>query len=149
MLKLDADRVFNPEVAQLVDEYVCLLDRRAGMAWLDLFTPDGYYLVAREVELEQGNNVLILGEDMKRLRARVVPGLERDRRRAVHSVSGVRTNDGASHATASFTVWLDGKPAYCGVYRMALARIDARLRIQRCEVVLFGDVVHTPIFLPI
>lgn len=149
MLKLDADTNVDAAVSALVDEYVCRLDRRAGLAWLDLYTEDGYYLVAREAELEAGNNVLIIGENMKRLRARVVSGLERDRRRSVHAVSGVRANADASHATASFTVWLDGVPSYSGVYLLDLARGEPGLRIRRCEVVLFGEVVHTPIFLPI
>lgn len=149
MLKLDADTRVDPEVTALVDEYVCTLDRRTGAAWLDLFTPDGYYLVAREAELLAGNNVLIIGEDMKRLRARVDSGQTRDRRRTVHAVSGVRANADATHATASFAVWIDGVPAYSGVYLMDLARGERGLLIRRCEVVLFGEVVHTPIFLPI
>jgi len=149
MLSLDTDTQVNPEVAALVAEYVCALDRRAGAAWLDLFTPDGYYLVAREAELVAGNNVLIIGEDMKRLRARVDSGQHRDRRRTVHAVSGIRANADATHATASFCVWIDGVPAYSGAYRMDLARGERGLRIRRCEVVLFGEVVHTPIFLPI
>jgi len=149
MLTFDDDTRVDPEVTALLDEYACLLDRRRGTAWLELFTPDGYYLVAREAEIEQGNNVLIIGEDLKRLRARIVSGAERDRRRSVHTVGGVRCNHDATHATASFTVWLDGRPSYCGVYRMALARHDGKLRIRDCEVVLFGDIVHTPIFLPV
>ena len=149
MLALDADTYPSREVSDLVDEYVCRLDRRAGLAWLDLFTAEGYYLLAREAELERGNNVLIIGEDMKRLRARIVSGIDRDPRRTVHSVSGVRTNADGSHATASFAVWVNGAPAYSGVYLMQLARENAGLRIRRCDVVLFGDIVHTPVFLPI
>lgn len=149
MLALDADTLPNAEVAALVDDYVCTLDRRLGAAWLDLFTADGYYLVAREAELEAGNNVLIIGEDMKRLRARISSGRERDRRRTVHAVSGVRTNADASHATASFAVWIDGVPAYSGAYLMDLVRGERGLLIRRCQVVLFGEIVHTPIFLPI
>ena len=149
MLKIDADTHQNREVADLVDEYVCRLDRRAGLAWLDLFTPDGYYLLVRESELEQGNNVLIIGEDLKRLRARMISGEERDLRRSVHSVSGVRANADATHATASFAVWLNGVPTYSGVYLMDLDRVDGALRIRRCQVVLYGEIVHTPVFLPI
>lgn len=150
MLNLAADTLRHPEADALVDEYVCLLDRRRGQDWLDLFTADGYYAVVREVELEQANNVLIIGEDMKRLAARIASGLERDPRRMLHQVSGVRTNEAADHATASFTVWIDGKPAYAGVYLLELARLpQGPLRIRRCTAVLQTDIVHTPIFLPI
>jgi 3-phenylpropionate/cinnamic acid dioxygenase small subunit len=151
MLNLAADKYRNAEVAELVDDYVCLLDRRDGDAWLALFSADGYYVTVREVELEQGNNVLIIGEDMKRLRGRIASGLERDMRRAVHTVSGVRANAGAdpTHATASFTVWLDGAPTYAGVYLIDLVRVDGHLRIRQCQAVLQGDIVHSPIFLPI
>ena len=151
MLKLDADTCRNRDVEDLIDEYVCLLDRRRGDAWLGLFTADGYYVTVREVELEQANNVLIIGEDMKRLKGRIASGLERDTRRMVHTVSGVRANANAdaTHATASFTVWIDGKPTYCGVYLVDLAHVDGQLRIRRIQAVLQGDIVHTPIFLPI
>jgi 3-phenylpropionate/cinnamic acid dioxygenase small subunit len=153
MIELDMDTLRNREVEELVDDYVCRLDRRQGDAWLQLFAPNGYYATLREVELEQANNVLIIGEDLKRLKGRIASGLERDLRRTVHGVSGVRANAAtgadATHATASFTVWFDGKPTYAGVYLLDLVRIEGQLRIRRCQAVLQVDVVHTPIFLPI
>lgn len=149
MLNLTADNVRDRQVEELVDDFVCLLDRRDGDAWLNLFTEDGYYVVVREKELLQGNNVLIIGEDMKRLRARVISGLERDSRRMVHAISGVRTNADVSHATASFMVWCDGVPTYSGVYLIDLARSDGALRIRECRAVLYGEIVHTAVFLPV
>ncbi|MNV44091.1 Ring hydroxylating beta subunit [compost metagenome] len=149
MLNLTENTVRNRAMEELVDDFVCLLDQRNGAAWLELFTPDGYYVVLREVELEQANNVLIIGEDLKRLRGRISSGLERDKRRMVHSVCGVRTNADASRASASFTVWYDSVPTYSGTYLLDLVQVDGRLRIRQCQVVLHCDVVHTPIFLPI
>jgi len=148
-LKLDENRCINDEVNELLDEYVLCLDRRLGADWLRLFSDDGYYLVIREKEYLQDNNVLIVGEDMKRLRARIESGLLRDERRMAHSISGVRANADASRATATFTVWIEDRPAYSGVYRLQLLRLSGQLRIQRCEAILFCDIVHTPIFLPI
>src|SRR5690606_21170093 len=84
-------------------EYVCALDERRGQDWLALFADDGYYAVLRHTEYVTGNNVLIIGEDMKRLRGRIASGFERDRRRTVHSVSGVRGD--ATRCRAAFALW--------------------------------------------
>lgn len=143
------NRMRSEEVTALLDEYVCLLDRRDLDAWLGLFTDDGYYAAVREPELEQGNNVLLIGEDMKRLRARIASGIDRDRRRMVHTLSGVRCNAEVTQASASFTVWYDGAPTYAGMYLLDLRRLEGALRIQRCRAVLHSEIVHTPIFLPI
>ena len=73
-----------------VDTFVSTLDRAEFDQWLELFAADGYYAVVRQLELIQDNNVVLIGEDMKRLRARIASGRDRDNRRTVHSVSGVR-----------------------------------------------------------
>ncbi|WP_342132591.1 hypothetical protein [Hydrogenophaga sp. OTU3427] len=149
MINLDKEMTVEPTVTALLEEYVSCLDRRAGQAWLDLFAPHGYYAVLREEEFEQANNVLLVGEDMKRLTARVVSGLERDTRRMVHTLGPVRSDSGRTRATAPFTVWMEGVPAYCGFYLIDLDSTEKGLRIGRCQVVLFSKLVQTPIFLPI
>jgi 3-phenylpropionate/cinnamic acid dioxygenase small subunit len=137
------------QVRDIVDAYTSALDCGEMDAWLGLFAADGYYAVVRYVEFIQDNNVLLIGEDMKRLRARIESGRERDRRRMVHMVSGIRVEAAPLQATASFAMWYDGIPGYAGHYRLQLAREGDGLRIRQCTVVLDNDVIHTPIYMPI
>jgi len=130
-----------------IDEYVCALDERRGQDWLALFADDGYYAVLRHTEYVTGNNVLIIGEDMKRLRGRIASGFERDRRRTVHSVSGVRGD--ATRCRAAFALWSDGLPMYAGRYEMELVSVEGQLRIRKCTVVLDNDIIESPIYNPI
>lgn len=58
-------------IRALLEDYIGRLDRRDFAGWLELFAPDGYYAVLRNIEYEAGNNVLLVGEDMRRLRARI------------------------------------------------------------------------------
>ncbi len=142
----------SPDIAQvreLIDAYIVTLDRREYDAWLALFTPDGYYAVLREVELRQDNNVVLIGEDMKRLRGRVSSGTERDPRRTVHMVSGIRVAESAEQASASFALWYDGVSTYAGRYLFKLSSAGGSLRIRHATVVLDNDMIHQPIYLPI
>jgi 3-phenylpropionate/cinnamic acid dioxygenase small subunit len=135
-------------VRELLDQYGSCLDRGEFEQWLAMFTADGYYAVLREEELKQDNNVVLIGEDMKRLVARIQSGAERDKRRMVHMWSGVRV-DGAAKASASFAMWYDGIPAYAGRVLLELASDESGLRIRHCTIVLHNDLVHVPIYMPI
>lgn len=137
------------QLRDFIDEYVCALDERRGQDWLSLFVDDGYYAVLRQAEYATGNNVLLIGEDMKRLKARVASGFERDKRRTVHTVSGVRGDADGTHCRAAFALWSDGLPSYAGRYEMSLASTEGGLRIQKCTVVLDNDIVESPIYNPI
>lgn len=136
-------------VRALLDEFILTLDRREFDAWLALFTADGYYAVLREVELRKGNNVVLIGEDMKRLRGRVSSGVDRDLRRTVHMVSGLRVADDGGEASASFALWYDGISTYAGRYQFVLAGEGPALRLKHVTVVLDNEMIHQPIYLPI
>jgi len=140
---------FSASLRALVDDYVAALDARRFDDWLGLYAEGGYYAVLRRVEHEADNNVVLVGEDMKRLRGRVSSGAQRDKRRMVHMIGWVRGDQTSSTATAGFALWLDGTPAYAGQYEMTLANGDGRLRIQRCTVVLDNPMIREPIYLPI
>ena len=135
------------EVRELIDAFAASLDGRRLDEWLSLFTEDGYYACARRVEFEQGNNVVLIGEDMKRLRARCKSGLIQDKRRMVHMINGVRA-DGAT-ATAVFALWYDGVATYAGHYQFDLAHSGLKLMIRRCTAILDNEVITAPIYLPI
>lgn len=136
-------------VRQLIEQYVSTLDRREFDEWLGLFTADGYYALIREVELRQDNNVVLIGEDMKRLRGRVSSGLERDLRRTVHMISGVRIAQGGDEASAAFALWYDGVATYAGRYLFKLEQTGAGPLIRHVTVVLDNDMIHQPIYMPI
>jgi len=133
----------------LIEQYVATLDRREFDVWLGLFTADGYYAVIREVELRQDNNVVLIGEDMKRLGGRISSGRERDLRRTVHMISGVRVAQGGEEASAAFALWYDGISTYAGRYLFKLERGGAGPRIRHVTVVLDNDMIHQPIYMPI
>lgn len=134
----------------LLGRYISALDRRDFPSWLDLYHPDGFYAVMRRTEYETGNNVLLVGEDLRRLRARFESGETRDRRRMLHSIAWINAGEVENTILAGFTLWLDGRPSTCGRYEMALTPdADGGLRIQRCTVILDGDVIQDTIYLPI
>ena len=142
----------NPSLAaarDLVDTFVATLDRDEFDAWLGLFADDGYYAVLRQLELIQDNNVVLIGEDMKRLRARIESGRERDKRRTVHMVSGVRVAAGGNEVSAAFALWYDGIPTYSGRYLFELSGASGAWRIRKCTVVLDNDIIRAPIYMPI
>ncbi len=137
------------EVYGLIDAYTSALDLRELDAWLALFPEDGYYACVRWVEYEQGNNVVLIGEDMKRLRARVQAGKTQDRRRMAHMISGVRVSTAGDEASAVFAMWYDGVATYTGRYRFELERKESKLLIRRCTVILDNEVITAPIYMPI
>ena len=137
------------EVRELLDAYTGALDRREYAAWQAMFAADGYYSVVRRVEDGQGSNLVLIGEDMKRLRGRLESGETRDRRRTVHAVSGVRIEPDGQSASAMFALWFDGVSTFAGGYRLVLRREDGVLRIARFEVVLDNVLIPSPIYLPI
>ncbi len=140
---------FMAQVAELMDEYASALDMRRGDDWLTLFASTGYYAVLRRIEYVEGNNVLLVGEDMKRLRARMSSALERDRRSTVHMLGGIRGNEADMRCTAAFALWFDGLPVYAGRYEIQLCREEGQLRIAKCSVVLDNKVVEAPVYFPI
>ncbi len=123
------------------------LDRRRFDDWLSIFTEDGYYAVLREIEKRAGNNVLLVGEDMRRLRARVESGVTRDRRRMLHTIGWHDFDAAKQTLVAGFTLWLDGRPSISGQYEMETNE-DAT-RIRSCTVVLDGRDISDTIYLPI
>ena len=139
------------DARDLFDTFVARLDRGEFDAWLELFAADGYYALLRHLELIQDNNVVLIGEDMKRLRARIASGKDRDRRRTVHMVSGVRVAADGAEASAAFALWYDGIPTYAGRYLLELdgAATGNAGRIRRCTVVLDNDIITAPIYMPI
>lgn len=136
-------------VRALIDAYTGALDMRELDSWLALFSEDGYYACLRWVEDQQGNNVVLIGEDMKRLRARVQAGASQDRRRMVHATSAVRVSPQGDAASAVFALWYDGLATYAGRYRLELKREGPRLLIRRCTVILDNEIITTPIYMPI
>ena len=146
----DGLRRTDEAARDFIDHFVSHLDRGEFDAWLELFAPDGYYALLRHVELVQDNNVVLIGEDMKRLRARIASGKDRDKRRTVHMISGVRAGAGGKSMSAAFALWYDGIPTYAGRYLFDLAGAgDGPMRIKRCTVVLDNDLISAPIYMPI
>ncbi|MGX9936540.1 hypothetical protein ACVFVO_14220 [Advenella kashmirensis] len=146
---MDDDITFMMKIKTLIDEYSNLLDTRQGQEWLALFSSDGYYAVLRRIEHEDGNNVLIVGEDMKRLRGRISSAVERDLRNSVHMYSGVRANKEDMSCTASFALWTDGLPVYAGRYEIQLKDEMDQLLIKKCTVILDNKIIESPIYFPI
>lgn len=139
------------EVSELLDAYISALDERRFDDWIALFTDDAYYGVIRHEDFDKGNNLVTLGEDMPKLRARLEAGREVDRDMKLHFVSAVQTGEdnGAVAASANFFVLRNGTPSLAGRYRLQLVRKDGGLKVQRCMVVLDRDVIDEPIYLPI
>jgi 3-phenylpropionate/cinnamic acid dioxygenase small subunit len=144
-----AAKVSLTAARDFVDTFVSTLDRAEFDQWLELFAADGYYAVLRQLELVQDNNVVLIGEDMKRLRARIASGRDRDKRRTVHSVSGVRVAAAGDEISAAFTLWYDGIPTYAGRYLFAVTGTGDAVRIRKCTVVLDNDIIRAPIYMPI
>lgn len=140
---------FDARVRTLVDAYIVALDRRRFDDWLGLFAEDGYYAALRRVEHEKGSNVLLVGEDVKRLGARIDSGRERDLRRTVHTVAWVSVDESALRGTAAFALWMDGAPTYAGTYEFDFVDTDAKLRISKCTAVIDNKTVTDPIYMPI
>jgi 3-phenylpropionate/cinnamic acid dioxygenase small subunit len=105
--------------------------------------------VLRQLELIEDNNVVLIGEDMKRLRARIASGKDRDKRRTVHSVSGVRVSATGDEISAAFGLWYDGIPTYAGRYLFEMSGAGDARRIGKCTVVLDNEVIRAPIYMPI
>lgn len=144
-----SDETYIGRVEALLKDYIGRLDRREYDDWLTMFSPDGYYAVLRNIELLDGDNVLLVGEDMKRLSGRVVSGAERDLRRAIHCIGWVIGSAAAHTATASFTLWLDGRPSTAGRYELELEPSSSPLKIRKCTVVLDTIDILDTIYLPI
>lgn len=144
-----SDKVFLESVEALLKDYVGKLDRREFDAWIRLFDSDGYYAVIRDIEQRDGDNVLLVGEDMKRLSGRISSGVTRDLRRTVHCIGWAVANTAEHKATASFTLWLDGCPSTAGRYELEFVRGAGPLKVKKCTVVLDTiDIIDT-IYLPI
>ncbi|HZR03403.1 MAG TPA: aromatic-ring-hydroxylating dioxygenase subunit beta [Burkholderiales bacterium] len=135
-------------VNQLVEEYIAALDSRDFDAWLALYDESGHYAVLRRVEADTGNNFVLVGEDMKRLRGRVQSAVQRDKRRTLHTVSWIRQQS-EDRATAGFALWMDGVPAYSGEYRFEFIEAPERLQLRQCTVVLDNAMIRQPIYAPI
>ncbi|MAO93569.1 MULTISPECIES: hypothetical protein [unclassified Hwanghaeella] len=134
----------------LLDRYISALDQRDFQAWLNLYHPEGFYAVLRRTEYETGNNVLLVGEDLRRLRARFESGESRDKRRMLHSIAWIVEGKEEGSILAGFTLWLDGRPSNCGCYEMRLVQDDqGQMKIRRCTVILDGDVIQDTVYLPI
>ena len=146
-LRMSARNAAGP-LRELVEDYISTLDNREFDAWLDLYGEDGYYAVLRRVEQDAQNNLVLVGEDMKRLRARVQSGARRDLRRTVHTIGWVRGLSEAS-GNAGFALWIDGVPAYAGEYRFEVATTPAGMRLRKCTVIIDNAMIRQPIFVPI
>ena len=144
-----SDDAFLSRVGALMQTYIGRLDRREFQDWIKLFAEDGYYAVLRNIELLDGDNVLLVGENLKRLSGRIESGVTRDLRRMVHGIGWIVGDADQRTATASFMLWLDGKPSTAGRYELEFSAGSDRLRIKKCTVVLDTiDIVDT-IYLPI
>lgn len=143
------DDTFLPRVGAFMQTYIGHLDRREFKNWIKLFADDGYYSVLRNIEMLDGDNVLLVGENLKRLSGRLESGETRDLRRMVHAIGWI-VGDAAQHkATASFMLWLDGKPSTAGRYELEFSPGSDPLAIAKCTVVLDTiDIIDT-IYLPI
>jgi 3-phenylpropionate/cinnamic acid dioxygenase small subunit len=147
-----SDSMANVAAARdFVDTFVSTLDRGEFDEWLALFGDDGYYACLRQLEYIQDNNVVLIGEDMKRLRARIESGRDRDKRRTVHMVSGVRVAANGNDVSAAFALWYDGIPTYAGRYLFELSDAGAggTRHIKRCTVILDNELIRAPIYMPI
>ncbi len=139
------------EVRDLFDAYAAALDNRRFDDWLALFHEDAYYGVIRHEDFVKGNNLVALGEDTTKLRARLEAGQEVDRDLRLHFLSAVEVVavSATLDARANFFMLRNGIPSLAGRYRMELVRLDGGLKIKRCMVVLDRDVINEPIYLPI
>ncbi len=130
--------------------YISAVHVRDFQAWLKVYHPEGFYAVLRHTEYETGNNVLLVGEDLRRLRARFESGESRDKRRMLHSIAWIVEGKEEGSILAGFTLWLDGRPSNCGCYEMRLVQDDqGQMKIRRCTVILDGDVIQDTVYLPI
>ncbi len=139
------------EIHEFLEHAVRLLDDRKFDAWLALFADDGYYAVMQRANYEKNDNVLVLGEDLKRLKARLISGVKLDVRSTSHFVSCVQcaSADGVTTASANFALWRDGIPSFAGRYHVELRSGGADIRIVRWVVVLDNKVVSETVYLPI
>lgn len=140
---------FERAVAALMQDYIRGLDRRAFDDWLGLFDAEGYYAVLRDIEYQDGNNVLLVGENMRRLSGRIESGKTRDTRRMMHVICWQEANAAAATAVVGFMVWLDGTPSTCGRYELDLVEIDGALKIRTCTTVIDTIDIRDTIYLPI
>lgn len=139
------------DVREFIEHALRLLDDRRFDDWLALFADDGYYRVMQRDNYERGDNLVLMGEDLRRLGPRIVAGRLLDPRQSVHLLSGLEcgNDDGLLHASASFALWRDGIPSFAGRYYLELRWDGARTRISRWTAVLDNKVVTETIYLPI
>jgi 3-phenylpropionate/cinnamic acid dioxygenase small subunit len=139
------------EVRRLLDDYVIALDNRRFAQWIDLFSADGYYGVIRHEDFVKGNNMVAVGENLPKLRARLEAGAQVDPDRKLHFLTGLEVSDGAGiNATSNFFVLRNGLPSFAGRYHLSLVRApDGRLKMNRCMAVLDADQITETIYLPI
>lgn len=143
------DDSFLQRVHAFVQRYVSLLDRREYETWITLFAEVGYYEVLRNIELLEGDNVVLVGENMQRLSGRISSGVTRDLRRSVHCLGWTIADVEKNKATASFALWLDGRPSTAGRYELDFASQAEPLKLLRCTVVLDTIDILDTIYLPI
>lgn len=140
---------FQAAVEATMQTYIRLLDQNAFEEWLGLFGEDGYYAVLRDIEYKEGDNVLLIGEDLRRLSARIDSGRTRDLRRRMHAICWTQAQVENMTAQAGFMVWLNGSPSTCGRYELEFTAEEDGLNIRNCTVVLDTiDIIDT-IYLPI
>lgn len=140
---------FDKAVASIMQTYIRLLDQNSFDEWLGLFAEDGYYSVLRDIEYKDGDNVLLIGEDMRRLTARIESGRTRDLRRRMHAICWTHANAAELTAQAGFMVWLNGRPSTCGRYELRFSVTDGNLAIRNCTAVLDTIDILDTIYLPI
>ena len=101
-----------------------LLDNRKFSEWLALFADGGYYEVLQRANFDNNDNLVIVGEDLKRLNARLVAGEKLDRRSSVHILFGAQCEppegNGKISACSNFAMWRDGMPSFAGRYYLKL-----------------------------
>lgn len=141
---------FKAQLDAFVDDYIRLLDRREYEKWLTLFEPECFYAVLREIEHVIGDNVLLVGENMKRLSGRVESGVTRDKRRMIHLIGWKLADAETRSAVVTFALWLDGRPSTSGRYEFEFGDDEGdALRIRKCTVILDTIDLYDTIYLPI
>lgn len=140
---------FRSSVHELMQSYIRLLDQQRFDEWLTLFDDAGYYAVLRDIEYRDDDNVLLIGEDMRRLSARIDSGKTRDKRRRTHVVCWEDPSTERLSAVVGFMVWLDGRPSSCGRYELSFTAGDGSLKIGSCTAVLDTIDIQDTIYLPI
>jgi len=144
----------NETIVDFFQRSVMLLDNRKFADWIAAFAEDGYYEVVQRSNFERNDNLLIVGEDLKRLKARLVSGEKLDPRHSVHMLFGAQCSpegggNGKVSVSSNFAVWRDGVPSFAGKYRLELRCKDSEIKISRWTVVLDNKIITETIYLPI